>query len=89
MSFSDYLNGCKLLGGPPNLAGCDVGHPEDNTCDAVRYHVTTSLFEYNRVPFSTKKSFPREGNCFYHGDLIESVDNMNSWESCEAYCSLR
>ena len=32
---------------------------------------------------------PRDGECFYHGDLVQSVDNLDSWESCMAYCSLR
>ena len=32
---------------------------------------------------------PRDGDCFYYGDLLESVDTMDVWESCEAYCSLR
>ena len=34
--FWQFLKTCKLLGAPSNLAGCEVEHPEDNTCDAVR-----------------------------------------------------
>ena len=34
--FWQYLATCKLLGGPAYLTGCDVLHPEDNTCQAVR-----------------------------------------------------
>ena len=37
LPFWQFLKSCKKLGGPPNLTGCDVEHPEDNTCDAVRY----------------------------------------------------
>ena len=37
LPFWKYLKSCKKLGGPPDLTGCHVDHPEDNTCDAVRY----------------------------------------------------
>ena len=36
LPFWQFLTGCKALGGPPDLTGCHVEHPEDNTCDVIR-----------------------------------------------------
>ena len=35
LPFWQYLSTCRVLAGPADLTGCQVEHPEDNTCDAV------------------------------------------------------
>ena len=35
--LSAYLGHCQLLGGPPDLGDCPVTHPEDSSCDGLRW----------------------------------------------------
>ena len=36
-SFANYLAHCQLLAGPPDVAGCSVDHPAENSCDGIRF----------------------------------------------------
>ena len=44
--FWQFLSSCNVIAGPRDLTGCDVEHPEDNTCDAVRYLGLLLTFDY-------------------------------------------
>ena len=35
-AFSDYLGNCQLLSGPPDVSGCPVDDPEENSCGGMR-----------------------------------------------------
>merc|ERR1712012_492132 len=34
--FANYLAHCQLLAGPPDVSGCSVDHPAENSCDGIR-----------------------------------------------------
>ena len=36
-AFADYIAHCQLLSGPPDISGCSVDNPEENSCHGVRY----------------------------------------------------
>ena len=36
-SFANYLAHCQLLAGPPDVSGCSVDHPAENSCDGIRF----------------------------------------------------
>ena len=36
-AFSDYLANCQLLSGPPDVSGCAVNDPEENSCAGMRW----------------------------------------------------
>ena len=35
--FANYLGHCQLLAGPPDVSGCSVDHPTENSCDGIRF----------------------------------------------------
>ena len=35
-AFSDYLANCRLHSGPPDVSGCAVDDPEENSCAGMR-----------------------------------------------------
>ena len=35
--FANYLAHCQLLAGPPDVSGCSVDHPAENSCDGIRF----------------------------------------------------
>ena len=34
--FSTYLSHCDVISGPPDVSGCLVEHPDENSCHGVR-----------------------------------------------------
>ena len=34
--FANYISHCQQLCGPPDISGCSVDHPEENSCDGIR-----------------------------------------------------
>ena len=35
--FANFLAHCQLLAGPPDVSGCSVDHPAENSCDGIRF----------------------------------------------------
>ena len=35
-SFADYIANCQELAGPPDISGCSVENPAENSCDIIR-----------------------------------------------------
>ena len=36
-SFAKFISHCQLLSGPPDVSGCSVDEPEENSCDGIRF----------------------------------------------------
>ena len=35
--FADFISHCNQISGPPDISGCSVENPEENSCDIFRY----------------------------------------------------
>ena len=36
-TFAMYIGHCQLLSGPPDIAGCSVDDPDENSCHGIRF----------------------------------------------------
>ena len=70
-TFAKYIAHCQLLSGPPDIAGCSVDDPEENSCHGIRCLdealVDSSLILHFHV---------REGECVQEGHVTEITQSV-------------
>ena len=68
--FANYIAHCQLLSGPPDISGCSVDHPEENSCDGIRFFVAVFSFKiFNALIF-------RQGECILQGHVSETTESV-------------